>query len=206
MIADIYSVNNDWSFCDVVKPQKQTCDSRFTRATVTDYSNTLVRLDSQVEFAKNVSAATGVSEENISKLDASVKIHNISWLLRVNCRLLFNDTKYSTGSLLCFRNTGHLTDTYSTADSTHKNDVTACKDTLRVETEPLYEYGSNVKNESDEDESNWLWVTKEEAANMCSLNVSEMRHHQQFRVPMQNKLKVLFAEGDHRSVVHNDVV
>ena len=41
---------------------------------------------------------------------------------------------------------------------------------------------------------------------MCSLNVSEMRHHQQFRVPMQNKLKVLFAEGDHRSVVHNDVV
>lgn len=33
-----------------------------------------------------------------------------------------------------------------------------------------------------------------------------MRHHQQVGVSIQNKLKVFLAEGDHSSVVHNDIV
>ena len=57
------------------------------------------------------------------------------------------------------------------ADSTNKNDVTACKHTLRVKAESLYEHGGNVKDESYEDESDWLGVAKEETADVSSLDV-----------------------------------
>ena len=171
MIADVNPVNNDRTFCYIIKPQKQASNSRFTGATVTDNSDALVRLDSQVEFAENISAATWISEENISKFNASVQVHDVAWLFGVNRRWLFNNTKYCACSLLGFWNTGHLADTHAAADSTNKNDVTACKHTLRVKVESLYEHGGNVKDESYEDESDWLGVAKEETADVSSLDV-----------------------------------
>jgi hypothetical protein len=48
------------------------------------YSNTLVRLDSEVKFSENVSAAAGIPEQNVFNIDASMEINSITGLLRVN--------------------------------------------------------------------------------------------------------------------------
>ena len=102
MIADVYPINNDRTFGYIVKPQKQTSNCGFSRATVADNSYALVRFDSQVKFAENVPAATGISEENISKLDASVQVYDVAWLFWVNSRLLFNNAEHRPCSLLGF--------------------------------------------------------------------------------------------------------
>jgi len=39
---------------------------------VSDYGNALIGFDSQVKLAKNISATTGVSEEDISEFDAAI--------------------------------------------------------------------------------------------------------------------------------------
>jgi hypothetical protein len=121
---------------------------------VSDNRNTLIGFDSQVEFAKNVSSTAWISEENISELDTAVKINNIARLFWIDGRRFFYDAKYSACSLLSFRNARHLTNTYTTSNCTYEHDVAAGKYALRIKLESLNEHGSNVEDESDEDESN----------------------------------------------------
>jgi hypothetical protein len=127
---------------------------------VSDNRDTLIGFDSQVEFAKNVSATAWISEEDISEFDTAVKINNISWLFWIDGRWFFNNTKYSACSLLSFRNARHLTNAYTASDCTYEHDVTSGKYALRIKLESLNKHGCNVEDESDEDESDRLRVAE----------------------------------------------
>lgn len=95
-----------------------------------NYSNALIGFDSQVELAKNISASTWISEEDISEFNASIEINNIAWLFRIDGGRFFNYAEYSAGSLFGLGDAGHLTDTYAAADCSDKDNITAGKHTL----------------------------------------------------------------------------
>lgn len=206
MIANINTVNYKWTFSDVIKSEKQACNCRFSRATVTDDSNALVRLNSQIELAKYVSATTGVSKVDVSKFYASAEFQYISGLFWINDRRFFNNTENCARCLLCLRNAWHLTNAYTAADCANKNNVASGKNALRVQAESLNENSGNVKDKRDKDKSDWSRVPEEKSTDVRSFNVSKVRNNKELRVPIKNKLQILLSEWDYCPVVHNDVI
>jgi len=173
---------------------------------MTNNRNTLVRLNSQVEFAKDITATTRVSEKYVPELDATVQVNNIAWLFRIDCRRLLDNAKNGACSLFSLRNTWHLTNTYTAADSSDEHNIASSEHTLWVQAESLDEDCCNVKYESDENKSYRSRVPEKQTTNVSAFNVGKVGNNKKFWVSIKNKLQVFLSEGDHSSVVHDNVV
>lgn len=206
MISNINPIDYYWTLSDVIKSQKQTRNCWFARAAVTDDRYTLIWFDSKVKFTKHISATAWVSEKYISEFYATIQLHNISWLFRINSGWFLDYSKYCACSLLGFRNTWHLADANTTADRSHKYNVAASENALWVESEPLYKYSSNVEHKSDENKSYWCGVAEEKTTNVGSLDVCQVRNYKKLGVSVQNKLQIFLAKRDYSPIIHDDII
>ena len=68
------------------------------------YGHGLVRLDPEVEVLQDKLLAGRVSEIEISELNTASQLLSLTFLLRIDSALFFNDAEHSACSLLGFGN------------------------------------------------------------------------------------------------------
>ena len=162
-------------------------------------------LDSQIEIPQDCLSARWVTEPQVFEFDATVCYCFNTSLFGIDPGWLLNDSKDKLGSRTGLRNRGKLGQGDTSANRTNEDDVAARVDLLGIQVESLDEHRSDVKDKTDEDESDALRIAKEEARDVRFLDSSFAWDDEELRIAIQDHVNIFGPKCNHSAIVEDNV-